>query len=326
MIRLNDRGPHVRRWRGVMAARFGGYARKLGPLPLDTDVYGPRAESWQREYETRTGQLVDGIVSDADLLALGVVNEPPKPVVKPVLFTVEGHNSDMFVGPCAFTAKALEDEGVCRWQPIGYNNTALPFDNQSGIDELARLVGSTVLDNGTPFPPGTPWGMNIFSQGGIVGSRFFLEHVRPTNGRLHWRLKDFRGCLAFGNPYRENGVIAEWVPDPPRPNTQGISDVRMTFTPPNWKEVSRHGDLYAENEVSNSGEHKTAIYKAVQNQWTGTDSIVQQLVEIGLNPAPELIAVATAIVSGVRFLFDMGRHGTYDLAPCVDFMRARLTA
>lgn len=70
-LRLGDRGPTVRKWRQVMAARFAGYAKVHGPLP-DGDEYGPRAFAWQREYEFRTGQPQDGEVSNADLAALGV--------------------------------------------------------------------------------------------------------------------------------------------------------------------------------------------------------------------------------------------------------------
>ena len=71
-LRIGDRNESVRRWREVMAKRFAGYARTRGALPTDTDEFGPRAQSWQLEYEIRTGQPQDGVVSDDDLRALGV--------------------------------------------------------------------------------------------------------------------------------------------------------------------------------------------------------------------------------------------------------------
>ncbi|EUA18502.1 gp47 domain protein [Mycobacterium xenopi 3993] len=101
---------------------------------------------------------------------------PPAPTL-PIMFTVEGHMSNMFAGPVADTATQLESEGVCHHQPIGYNNAALPFDNDSGIKELARLVGATVIDNGVPFPASTPWALGVFSQGAIIGSYFYFDYL-----------------------------------------------------------------------------------------------------------------------------------------------------
>ncbi len=312
-LQLGSQGPLVSRWTHTMLRRFRSYATGLDGKPLRDDFYfGLDEAKVQREYERRTGQMVDGIVSDRDLAALGLA--------LPVMFTVEGHMSSMWVGPCAFTARQLEVEGVCRWQPVGYDNVALPFRNDTGIDELCRLLADTAL-----LPPGTPWGAAFFSQGGIVGSEVFMRHVLPPDGSLHWRLKDCRGVIAFGNPYRENSVVAEWVPDPPAPGTQGISNRRMVGTPPWWKEHSRRGDLYAENQTDDRGEDKTAIYMAVQNEWTGDpDSLLSQMVEIIERPVVEVLAMVRAIIDGLLFAARPGPHGDYDLRPGIDWMRARL--
>lgn len=49
-LRLNDHNESVRTWRKIMNARFGGlYTRLHGPLPTDTDVFGPRAVEWHVE-------------------------------------------------------------------------------------------------------------------------------------------------------------------------------------------------------------------------------------------------------------------------------------
>jgi hypothetical protein len=56
-LRLNDHNESVRTWRRIMNARFGGlYTRLHGPLPTDTDQFGPRAVEWQKEYQIRTHQ------------------------------------------------------------------------------------------------------------------------------------------------------------------------------------------------------------------------------------------------------------------------------
>lgn len=319
-LQLGSSGPLVTAWQTAMVKRFRAYALAADGGPLRPDgYYGNDDRAVQAEYERRTRQPADGIVSDADLVALGLIS-PPRHT--PMLFTVEGHLSSMWEGPCAFTAKQLESEGVCRWQPVGYDNTALPFRNQTGVEELVRLLSDTTL-----LPAGTPWGMAIFSQGGIVGSKVFLDHVRPESGRLHWRLPDLKGVVAFGNPYRQKDTIAPWVPDPPHAGTQGISDRRMTDTPPWWMEHSRTGDLYAENPDTEVGLNCTAVYKIVaESSWAGGESgMWQRILDIAKDPADGLMDIALAVAGGVRFLTDMSPHGAYDLGPCIDFLRHALT-
>lgn len=322
----------VKNVKAFMRVWYRSYAGNLA----DTNLFDQQMVDAVTEMQRRltlsgrlvSGRYIPGVLDLPTQIAMGF--KAPPPTVKPIIFTVEGHLSDMMVGPCAFTAQPLEAQGVCHWQPVGYNSGALPFDNNSGIDELVRLVGSQRLgpNDSWAFPPGTPWGLIIFSQGGIIGSEFLLRHVLPNNGVLNWRLKDFKRSLAFGNPYREANQCASWVPDPPKPNTRGISDVRLDATKipalaPIHREVARHGDLYTENEISDAGEMKTAIYKIVQGQWWGgSDSIFEQLMELfGPRGFLEAAAVFEAIVSGAMFLGNMGPHGMYDLGPGIEWMR-----
>jgi hypothetical protein len=315
-LTVGSSGPVVEAWQRVMVSRFKSYALAADGGPLRADSYfGYDDAAVQMEYQRRTGQVATGVVSDRDLAVLGLA--------KPVIFTVEGHLSDMFVGPCAFTAKALEDQGIARWQPVGYDNVSLPFRNRTGVDELDRLFSDTAA-----FPLGTPWELIIFSQGGIVGCRFFMEQIRPEGGRHHNRLKDLRGVLAFGNPYRQKDVIAPWVSDPPNPCTQGISDVRMTDTPSWWQEVSRHGDLYAENPDDEVGLNRSAIYKiAAESSWSGGKAgMLARVFDLLGDPVDGMIDIARAIIGGAMFVGNMGSHGTYDLRPGIGFLRARIAA
>lgn len=310
-----DSFPKVAEFKAFLKKKFTWI--RLSPLD-DSDLYNANLATIVMELQRRYGLISTGILDYATQVKCGFV-APPTPKAKPVLFTIEGHMSNMWFGPCADTARILEQEGICRWQPIGYNNTVLPFDNKSGKDEFRRLLSDQKL-----LPPGTPWGMAIFSQGGIVGTSTFMEMQNPSDP-LHWRMKDWRGTLAFGNPYREKNVIAPWVSDPPRPNTQGISNVRLVNTPQYWLEVSRTGDLYAENEDEESGRLKTAIYMAVQNQWSGDpNSLLFKLIDISTKPTLEMLPLIQAVTSGVMFLGNMSPHGGYDLGPCIDYMRSRL--
>lgn len=319
-IRLGDRNETVRQWRVKMNAWFGPlYTRLIGPLPMDTNEFGPRAKAWQEEYERRTNQPVDGVVSDADLRGLNI----PVPAAKPIIFTVEGHMSNMFVGPAYYTAKALEDEGLVHVQPIGYDNTALPFHSQTGVDELVRLLDAQVLDDGTPFPVGTPFGICGFSEGSIVIGRTYMEHLRPTAGRVHYRLKDFKRAIAFGDPLRAKDHCAPWVPDPPKKGTQGIADVRLEDPPDFWVSHSRTGDLYSENPDNEVGLNRTSIYRIVaESKWSGSEaSMWERILDLAKDPADGVVDIALAIAGGAKFVTNMSPHGAYDLGPCVDWMR-----
>lgn len=324
---IGDSSEEVRKIKAHMRRKFS-YAKDL----VDTTLYDEQmvtiVAEMQRRYvyagKLRTDGFMVGVINLATKVAMGYANPPVKP--RPIIFTIEGHMSNPWNGPCAYTAQALEEQGVAWWQPVNYDTVRLPFNNQSGIDEFCRLLSLTELDDGRggkrPFPAGTPFGYMHFSQGAIVGSRTYLEHLRPENGKLHWRLKDLKRVIAAGNPYREKGVVAEWIADPPKPNTQGISNVRMDNTPAFWKEVARKGDLYTENTEDDAGEDKTAIYMAVQNQWWGhNDSLFNQLSELIKRPLVEGIAMFKAITSGVMFLGNMGPHGMYDLDPWINWMR-----
>lgn len=319
---LGDTSEEIRAIKAHMRRKFT-YAATLPDTTIYDALMVTAVAEMQRRYTAagKIGPHTPGVINVETKYVMGFLPRPTKP--KPVIFTVEGHMSNMFMGPCAETARVIEQEGRCRWQPVGYDNVSLPFRNDTGVHELCRLLADRTL-----LPPGTPWGMCIFSQGGIVGSTVWLEHIAPPTGSLHWRLQDWRATLAFGNPYRELNTAAEWVSDPPYPDTHGISNVRMKNTPQNWKEVSRHGDMYAEVvEGSQATEHMTAIYMAVQNKWTGNpDSLLNQLLELGSQPIPEFLAMVKAVANGAMFVSNMGPHGIYDLRPCIDFMRARITA
>lgn len=318
---LGDSSEEIRRIKAFMRQKFS-YASTLRDSTLyDAQMVNAVAEM-QKRYtaagKLRAGRYSPGVINAETKYVMGFLVRPSKP--RPVLFTVEGHMSNMWVGPCAEVARILEAEGVCRWQPIGYNCTALPFDNDSGIRELRRLLADTSL-----LPTDCGWGLAIFSQGAIIGTEVF-QALRQPSDALHYRLATWRATLAFGSPYRQRDVVADWVPDPPRAGTEGISDIRLTDTPAMWKEVARTGDLYSENEQGDSGEHKRAIYQAVQNRWTGNpDTLLSQMVEIFQRPVPELLAMISAITSGILFVGNMSPHGGYDLRPCLNFMRAALT-
>jgi len=271
-----------------------------------------------------TEQHIPGVVNLATKYAMGYLS---REVILPLYFSVEGHMSDMNFGPMAYVGDVLRAEGRALHFPTWYVNNTIPFKTTTGVVELARRVGQTVQDNGVKFPPGTPWAMGGFSEGAIVTSRFYREYLMPEKP-LNWRLKDLKGALAAGNAYREKGVCAEWIPDPPGPDRQGLSDVRLVNTPWWWKEIARRGDLYTDNEsTGDRALYKTMCYKIIaEGSFSGGSAgFLARVIDL-LQPTDDLIPVALAIFDGMRFLTNMGPHGVYNMDPAVQFMRERLAA
>jgi hypothetical protein len=199
-LRLNDRNESVRTWRRIMNARFGGlYTRLHGELPTDTDEFGPRAVLWQKEYEFRTQQVQDGVVSDRDLLALGIAIPP---IIEPVcvVFSINGAGSTWNMG-YPFDIGETLDRSKCWHQPIGYNTAPFPMNKgvKDGIGEFvrqldmprgARGLNCTVL----------PWGGVFYSMGALVGMGVLDRVLHGDLGRFK---ATFIGASTFGNPRRQ---------------------------------------------------------------------------------------------------------------------------
>lgn len=261
---------------------------------------------------------------------------PPQPI-RPLYFSVEGHMSNMWDGPVADTGNTLESEGVCWHFPTGYNSSALPFDDLSGVRELARRVGQTTQDNGRPFPAGTKWGLGGFSQGAIVAFLFYTNFLLPGKP-LHWRLKDLVGVLAYGNPCRETGSVAPWaVPwTLGAENTHGLDPLRRfglpgyPKTPDNWMDVWREGDIFAQNGDDEKSEMKSAIYQAVdQGDFLSNPySIAAKLAKTFNAPVTQVWNILLAIIDGVVFLADNPNphYSPYSIEGGIDWMRAKLTS
>jgi hypothetical protein len=327
------------------------------PLPYGPGAHGTEIEYWQswfqREYRAYAPEK-DRVYGDGDVAAVvemqrrlalpqtGVFDEataqaahyvPPPRNLRPIMFTVEGHLSDMFRGPVADTATTLEAEGLCHHQPIGYNNGALPFDNDSGINELARLLGATQMDNGVPFPEGTPWSLGVYSQGAIVGSYFYFRYLQPGQP-LAWRTPDLKGVLAYANPCRQLDSIAPWArPRATATGTHGLDPIQrfglpgFPAKPDNWMDVYREGDIFAENKDDQASAVKAAVYEAVMNDWISNPfSLAGQIAFTLHAPFNEAFAVIEAMISGAAFLASNPNphYAPFELEGGTNWMRERL--
>lgn len=324
--KLGDHGPEITSWQQWFDRAYESYAP-----PID-GYYGNDEVAAVSEMQRRLHLPVTGVF-DATTSQLARYKAPPP--VLPIFFTVEGHLSNMFAGPVADTATQLEREGLCHHQPIGYNNGALPFDNDSGVKELARLVGAPVMDNGVPFPEGTKWSLGIFSQGAIVGYDFYEQYLAP--GRpLEWRENDRLGTLAYGNPCRATDSIAPWARGQiTETGTHGLDPYKRyglpgcAPVPRNFMDVYREGDIFAENGDDKASEIKAAVYQAVArgDLFSNPYSIAIQIADLFIVPVQEVIGIVMAIVSGVTFLTDQPNphYSPYDITGGLDWMRQQLT-
>lgn len=286
-LQLGDRNESVRLWRHVMNLRFGGlYTRLIGPMPDDTDLFGPRAQAWQKEYQSRTNHVQDGIVSDHDLTALGV----PVPIPPPrhTVFSVNGFLGDMWTGYPAIVAQAM-DPARCVWQPIGWTNNSIPMtaDILGGIAELKNQIN---------LHPGT-FMFSVYSEGSIVGSMVADEIL---NGDMQDRKDDFIGAVAFGHPRRKEGSRPPGCPDP---KGHGIARDRFENTPDFWWDYSDPGDMYTCTPDGVEGDDITSCYQMIaqSNIIGGSDTLEKQILQLLLNPTDNVIPLAGAIFKAITF-------------------------
>jgi hypothetical protein len=302
------------------ALRRYSYGQNLGETDEYTVEFGVALRQFQANRHTQVsfGQVpgpdlnLTGVLDWATKKQLGILPNPPK---KPVIFTVAGHVGDMFTGPAYLTAKWLEDNGLARVQPVGYDNVAIPFNTGTGISELLRLINDPAV-----LPPGTNWALGGHSQGAIVTSTVLENNIRSGVG---WPWDHFKGGVAWGNPWREEGVVASFVADPPDPDTEGLSERRIVNTPSTWQEVARTGDLYsATKHGAPETEMKRAVYQAVaESRIFGVDTLSEQIGQLVTNFGPEVWAVFIAIVEAIGFAVNQDPHNIFDLGPSVDHFR-----
>lgn len=307
-IHPGDRGPVVRKWREVMNVHFKGlYTRLRGPLPTDTDLYGPRAIAWQQEYQIRTRQAPSGIVSDADLAALKIVSAPPARS-RPWIFTVAGHMGGWDNGPAFWSMFPLHQQGRAVVQGIGYDTQRIPFNNKHGFERLDEAV--------TRFkPPNTDYVFAAHSQGAIIACDYIEQRILQRPDDPH--LKGFKGGVMFGNPRRPMGVVAPWIGDPPPATHSGIAPDCLSGKLPGVEEASRRNDLYADKKPGPSAEYKVAIYRLIAKGELlgGDDSLTEQLGELAMNFGPEVWAAFQAIIGAAGFGINMDPHNIFDLTP-----------
>lgn len=327
-------GPTVQAAKRKLKSRYS-YAKNLDDTEyFGTDlgdvlaIYKPRrnAEGWKPSLDMNERlRVLDYNTQDS----LGMI-----PRNKPIFFTVEGHMSNMFFGPVADTATQLENEKRVHHKPIGYENSRIPFDNNSGINEIAWQLSQDKIEGPGvmwPFPAGTPWVLGGFSQGAIITSYLYFDYLAPGKP-LNWRLKDCKGILHYGNPCRQTDSKAPWVNA--KPGTHGLDPYRRfglpgyPTQPDNMVEVYREGDIFAENGDDEASQMKAAVYQAVAkgDVISNPYSLASKIAKLLQQPVSEVLAIVMAIISGIQFLghSPSPHYSPYVIDPGVNWVRGLL--
>ncbi len=220
------------------------------------------------------------------------------------------------------------------WQGVSYPAATFPMGPsvQQGVDELVRLICER---------PGT-FAIMGYSQGAIVTCKVWRDEIMNPNGRLHDRLDDIFAHVTFGNPLRCPGIAnGNGLAGLPPPEDElgcltggiaGPDDLTPWQTMPWHMDFAHNGDLYATcptgtdpwaNE-SEAGAMETAVYKMVQGEIAGRDSILLQVGKILSDPLNELFPVITALIDGIQFAANAGTHGYEDCREAaVHFLKAQ---
>lgn len=312
---LGDVDPKVAEIQKYLAHKFASYAGDL----VATGTYDAATAAAVLEMQGRYGLPATGVFDYASQLKSGFIKPTPKPRIP--FFTVEGHMSDMWAGPVAGTAEALEQEGRVAHFPTGYNNGAIPFDNKSGEVELTNRVN-------TFAPPGTKFVIGGFSQGSMVVTDYMVNELIGSD-----REQDCLGVLLYGNPCRSRGSVAPWsVAQAGPPENAGMEPkVRLDLLGLTPKfpvmDVYRKGDMFSDNEPTEEGALKSACYEAIARSNVFSQfSIASEIAKAFGKPVDFVIGVFEAIFSALGFLASQNNphYSPFDISGGIDWVRGLL--
>lgn len=273
----------------------------------------------------------DGRIDWGTQVQLGLVKQAP-PVLGKVgtLFTAQGTGVDMWTGPPADLARAVEADW--EWQPTG-NYPASPFPMWASIWQGITELRFQIRRHADLNPAGKI-ALAGFSQGAIVVAWVYKWDILAPNGILHDLLPrvEAGAGVTWGNPMAEKGVFngnryAGW----PIPEGMGINRDRLENTPAYWLDFG-HGrnspwgqDLYCDRPDNLAGQDMELICDFVMAQDLGAFfvNLGNKALSTLNSPAVELPAMFDAVLQAGMFFIvkGTGPHLNYDIAPAIDYMR-----
>lgn len=266
-----------------------------------------------------------GVINREFKFDIGMLQRQPANL--PIQFTLEGHLSNMFFGPCAQTASAVQAEGKAHWKPVWYKNDDIPFKNKLGVEAMYAQLSSTWIE-GPPvdlnqpdgpkimwwFGPEVPWSLIAFSQGAMIACEFMWKYVLPKDAPLHYRLKTLKRGLMFGNPRRAKDAVCSWAQSPPSPGTHGIMDKlfdahQYKFDDGRpladvWAEHPNDEDMFAEVSDDEMSKNQTAIAQIIcEGNFTGgPNAIWRRVLSVFGNPFGGTFNIIKSIYDAIMFL------------------------
>jgi hypothetical protein len=223
------------------------------------------------------------------------------------IFTINGWNGDMMMGPQADCGRYLSDNpvdhglGLAHWQPIGYDSTGIPLSNG-----VAR--GRAEFRNQRQQHPG-PCMVSAWSEGSII----FAEELK-SDPQLQ---NDLRAGTLYGYPYR---VAGQWNPSGaalgavPDPGGAGVGGPQNNIRMPDSVHIYCHGpnqpsydgihgvDQYTCCSTGLDGDVARIFYNFIFAQYTGAFSeIVQVAEEVAANFGMGMFAAIKTAISWIEF-------------------------
>lgn len=297
VLGVGDSSPEIRKIKAYIRAMFRSYAGHLA----DTDDFDLQLYDVVCEIQRRYGLPVTGYISYGLKVKMGYVKEKPKKL--PQIHTVCGTGVPGDRGPDADVGRWLSDPAhrYADWWWTGYPAAPVPM-----WPSIMAGVGRLVTDIDQRSDPGEEIWLCGYSQGAIVASLVYKYHMLPAGSALHNRLPDLKRAFMFANPMRQEGVGGT-------PGAGALED-RLENTPPWWREYAHKDDIYSAVPTGDGwGENIRAITKLIMGDGmkmvTGRDSIIAQLIEVGINPFSEAWPLAMSLMkAGMFFGSGTGPH------------------
>jgi hypothetical protein len=326
-------GPVIANVKRELRRRFS-YGAGLDDSEAWTDELTVALTTYQERVaaEVRDGKRsgpaprTDGRIDWATQVQLGLIEQAPPGKVG-TLFTVQGTGVDMWTGPPADLARAVEADW--EWQPIG-NYPASPFPMWASIWQGITELRFQLRRHADLNPTGRI-ALAGFSQGAIVTSWVYKWDIALPGGILHDLLPRIAAGVTWGNPMAEQGKFhGNRYAGIPIPEGRGINRDRLENTPGWWLDFG-HGrnspqgqDIYCDTPLDPSGDMMTVICDIVmqQEQGRGFMGLVDQAGKLLADPEGRVPYLIDAVMqAGMFFIGGTGPHLSYDIRPAIDYLR-----
>ena len=263
-LQLGANGEKVKAWQQAMVRRFAGYAKEADGTPLKIDgYYGYSDQRVQGEYQRRTGQVVTGIVSHNDLVALGVEKRELPPPPRHAILTFRGTGgivgqdyTSRVAAACAARVVEIPVPYSASMGPIPVGTAGdlrAPSGQQSrdqAVEWAARWIESTTKT----------FVLCGYSQGADAASR--VRAMLLPGQRLERHAHRYVCGAMFGNPTRAFGHSGYLLPVP---GGHGIADWHLPREACTWDwlELVNDLDLYANVPLGDVGEVCAQAYRLI---------------------------------------------------------------